>query len=81
MLSNWKFYRRIKGGKWEQWYVDHPVCSLMWFQVKEFTEAKTSRAANSYGNSYVAYYREWMDPRHRPSPLCRGNPVTEDYTE
>lgn len=36
MLSNYRWYRRLRGGKWERWYIDAPVHSDMWFRVEDF---------------------------------------------
>lgn len=30
-LSHFRWYRKLVGGNWEQWRVDHPVCSHVWF--------------------------------------------------
>jgi hypothetical protein len=32
-LSERRWYRRLVGGRWERWHVDHPVCSCMWLDV------------------------------------------------
>lgn len=39
VLSLWKFrfYRRWWGGHWELWWVDFPVCSEIWHDVKKCT--------------------------------------------
>jgi hypothetical protein len=29
-LCEYKFFRRLAGGRWEKWYVDVPICSLIW---------------------------------------------------
>lgn len=55
MLSNWRWYRRWYGGRWERWWVDCPVCSMCWH---------TGNLQRYDG---------------RPSPLCRGTPVVEEW--
>lgn len=30
MLSDFKWYRKLCGGHWENWWVDPPVCSSVW---------------------------------------------------
>lgn len=34
-LSDYQWYRRAYGGHWELWYIDHPICSSMWLDVKQ----------------------------------------------
>ena len=36
-FSNYRLYRSIAGGHWEQWYVEAPVHSVIWFRIKECT--------------------------------------------
>lgn len=31
-LSGYQWYRRWRGGHWERWYIDHPVCADIWFR-------------------------------------------------
>lgn len=31
LLTRFRWYRRWKGGRWEQWYVDFPVCGVARF--------------------------------------------------
>jgi hypothetical protein len=31
-LSCFKIYRRLRGGRWEKWWIDVPVCSAIWFR-------------------------------------------------
>ena len=31
ILSNFRWYRRLRGGRWEKWYVGYPVCASLWF--------------------------------------------------
>lgn len=33
LLDRCPLWRRIRGGHWERWYVDHPVCGLVWHRV------------------------------------------------
>ena len=30
-LSGFTWWRRFRGGHWEQWHIDYPVCSTLWF--------------------------------------------------
>jgi len=32
-LSSYRWFRRLHGGHWERWNVDHPVCSAVWCDV------------------------------------------------
>ena len=32
-FSNFKLARKYIGGHWEQYYVDHPICSDVWHKV------------------------------------------------
>jgi hypothetical protein len=36
-LTNYQWFRRFVGGKWELWWVDSPVCSYVWHDVLEFS--------------------------------------------
>jgi hypothetical protein len=31
-LSKFRWYRRLRGGRWELWFIDTPVGVEMWFQ-------------------------------------------------
>jgi hypothetical protein len=33
LFSEYRWYRKILGGRWERWVVDWPVCSTMWFEI------------------------------------------------
>jgi len=33
-FSNFRWYRRLRGGHWEKWYIDYPICSTIWFYQK-----------------------------------------------
>lgn len=37
VLSGYSWYRRLCGGKWEGWYIDHPVCGTLWLRVTAWT--------------------------------------------
>lgn len=41
--SNWKWYRRLKGGHWEKWCVDFPVCGDVWHQVSQCSTSTGQR--------------------------------------
>lgn len=58
LFSGYKWWRKLVGGRWERWYVDHPVCSDVWHWV---------------GN-------ENIEPKDRPTAMCRGTPTVEYYT-
>lgn len=30
-LSGFRWYRKMKGGRWEKWFIDFPVGSDIWF--------------------------------------------------
>ena len=30
LFSGFKWYRKIRGGHWEKWYIGEPVCSTVW---------------------------------------------------
>jgi len=30
LFSDFKWARKLVGGRWEKWYVDHPVCIEVW---------------------------------------------------
>lgn len=32
LFDGYKWYRRIQGGHWEQWLIDHPHNTLMWLR-------------------------------------------------
>ena len=34
-LSEYKWYRKLHGGHWEKWHIDHPVCSCIWLDVNQ----------------------------------------------
>lgn len=80
-LSNYQWYRKLAGGKWERWWVDHPVCSDVWHDVRHFTRERLEAAERA---NYKAPLTEahLMNPYwwgFRPSPLCRGTPTEEDW--
>jgi hypothetical protein len=33
MLERFRWYRRLRGGHWERWCVDWPVCSNIWHRT------------------------------------------------
>jgi len=32
-VDTMRWWRRLRGGHWERWYVDHPVCGDVWHRV------------------------------------------------
>jgi len=36
-LGNRRWYRKLKGGKWERWYADYPVVADVWYRVDQWT--------------------------------------------
>lgn len=32
-VANFKWYRKRKGGRWEQWIRDYPMCDTKWYKV------------------------------------------------
>ena len=32
LFAEFRWYRWLRGGHWERWYIDYPVCSAMWLQ-------------------------------------------------
>ncbi len=40
LLDRFRWYRRLRGGHWERWYVDHPVCAEVWHHVETCTREK-----------------------------------------
>lgn len=67
-FSRFRWARRLLGGKWELWYVDHPVCADVWHPV------------NHWSTDELIYPKNgglpWFD---RPTPLCRGGCVREEW--
>lgn len=52
LFSDFEFYRKWKGGKWEYWTMEGPVwCE--WFQVKEFTGIYNKRPHESCRGSPI----------------------------
>jgi hypothetical protein len=43
LFSEFRWYRRLAGGHWERWYVDHPVCSDVWHDVPACGAAEDRR--------------------------------------
>jgi hypothetical protein len=80
-FSGFRWFRKLAGGKWECWWVEG-VDSHVWHDVKHFT-----REWNE--GSDRLNYRPPLDSditklNHyywgfRPSPLCRGTPIEEDW--
>lgn len=68
-LSNYPWFRKLAGGKWERWYVDRPVIAFIWHEVDMFTREKVeaSKGEPPPDNLLHPYWRDF-----RPTPLCRG---------
>jgi hypothetical protein len=81
-LSGFKWYRKLAGGKWERWWVDCPVNSDIWHEVKHFTHEMVEAAERM---KYHPPLTDRLDDLHpywwgfRPTPLCRGTPELEDW--
>jgi hypothetical protein len=78
-LDRFQWYRRFAGGKWELWWVDVPVCSDIWHDVRHFTHEYVA-AADRMG--YKPPKGDLDSPYwygFRPTPLCRGTPICEDW--
>lgn len=81
-FSNYCWCRKFLGGKWEQWWVE-PCRSMVWHKVDRFTADKVLEAKlNCYQGDLSD--PDIVDPYwwgYRPSPLCAGDPVCEDWTK
>lgn len=33
LFARFRWWRRLVGGHWERWYVDHPFCAFIWHRV------------------------------------------------
>lgn len=42
-LERFASIRRLLGGHWERWYVDHPVCAEVWHHVPACTTRTGAR--------------------------------------
>ncbi len=56
--SQWRWVRRLIGGKWELWYVD-PCRSAMWIPVKEWS---TSTFRPPVTSGKAMNQEEWPKP-------------------
>jgi len=54
-LSQYKKYRKIKGGYWEKWYIDC-IHSELWFERKIEQIKKKERPGCAFGSPTVEYY-------------------------
>ena len=43
LFSRFRWWRKHRGGHWERWYIDHPVCSSVWLHVDRCTERSGNR--------------------------------------
>jgi hypothetical protein len=35
ICGKWQWWRRLRGGHWERWYADFPVCADVWLHLDE----------------------------------------------
>jgi hypothetical protein len=80
-LDLFKTYRRWQGRHWEFWWVDVPVCSYVWHQLDSCTQQPQPELSSDFykGKSLNSVLRNVC--RDRPTPLCKGTPICEDYTD
>lgn len=57
-LSGLAWWRRLRGGHWERWYVDHPVCANVWHRL----DGCTRERPDTFGNRPT--------PLCRGTPTC-----------
>jgi hypothetical protein len=83
LFDRYRWYRRLAGGKWERWYVDMPVCSDLWHDVRNFTREYVYAAERMGYRPPLETLGKNMYPHwwgYRPTPLCRGTPIEEDWS-
>jgi hypothetical protein len=54
-FSGFRWYRKLQGGHWEQWWIDDPVCSALWIHNLNGTRpalAVNLLAAEDYNPKY-----------------------------
>ncbi len=49
-LPEFQLYRRLRGGHWEQWHIDHPVCSTLWLKETPCNVTAGTRPGLGRGN-------------------------------
>lgn len=37
LFARFRWFRRMRGGHWEQWWIDMPVCSTLWLRREHGT--------------------------------------------
>lgn len=81
-LEEFRWYRKLRGGKWERWIVSDPVNSVLWHRVDEFTRVKVARWPALSEEMLQRLPFTALHPvlwGYRPSPLCRGTPTEENW--
>jgi len=54
-LSNFKWYRKWHGGRWEYWYVD--ICkSMIWHDIKKDEQGYPNRPPCCFGTPIIEDY-------------------------
>ena len=80
-LARYRWYRRCHGGHWERGDVDVPVCSDIWHEMTRCSRLPPLRRfvwdRPGSLDDWVARYTDYTG---RPTPLCRGTPICEEYT-
>lgn len=77
-LRQFKWFRKFVGGKWELWYVDLLGIGYYWHDVILFTH-ELQKHAPKYKDCYPLDLDNPYYWGYRPTPLCRGTPVCEEY--
>lgn len=62
-FGHFRWYRRLRRGHWERWWVDSPVNDEWWH--------RTDRCR--------AKMPDFDGPNGRPSAGCRGTPTCEEW--
>lgn len=80
-LTNYRWYRRWRGGHWERWYVDHPICSDIWHDVERCSLEPHPQILTMAALRKVDFSNDEAVARilGRPTSLCRGTPECEDW--
>lgn len=78
-LDCYQAYRRWQGSHWELWWVD-TVNSYVWHKLSKCTQQPQSELPPDFWKRRNLDEVVHMIFRDRPTPLCRGTPVCEDYT-
>ncbi len=43
LFSGLRWYRRLRGGHWERWHMEYPVCGRIWIRVEACSQDGGSR--------------------------------------